>query len=120
MFVSTYNQSEVAEASNLTEIAGCGYRKSVEFLVKDYLCHKFPDNEVEIKAEFLGAAIQRIDDHRIKTLTERATWIGNDETHYIRKHESLDITDMKRFISAVLPYIESELTFEEALSVSKS
>lgn len=117
MFVATFNQSVAAESQDLTEIAGCGYRKSVEYLVKDYLCRKFPDQSETIQSEFLGKAIQRIDDPRVKTLAERATWIGNDETHYIKKHEALDIGDMKRFISAMLSYIEAELIFEEALSI---
>lgn len=117
MFVVTFNQSAAAEAQELTEIAGCGYRKSVEYLVKDYLCHKFPDQTESIKSEFLGKAIQRITDQRVKTLAERATWIGNDETHYIKKHEALDIDAMKRFIDAMLHYMEAELAFEEALSI---
>lgn len=116
-FVETFNQSATAEAENLAEIAGCGYRKAVEYLVKDYLCHKAPDESEAIKAEFLGKAILRIDDPRVKALAERATWIGNDETHYIKKHEALDIDDMKRFIGAMLHYMEAELAFEEALSI---
>lgn len=117
MFVDTYNQSAAAEAENLTEIAGCGYRKSLEYLVKDYLCHKSPDQRDDIQSEFLGKAIQRIEDPRVKTLAERAVWIGNDETHYLKKHEALDIDDMKRFITAMLNYIEAELSFEDALTI---
>lgn len=117
MFAEIYSQSEAASDAGLMEIAGCGYRKSIEYLIKDYLCHKDPKNSTAIKGEFLGNSIQRIDDPRIKTLAERATWIGNDETHYVRKHENLDIEDMKRFIDALLRYVEAELTFEEALSV---
>lgn len=117
MFATVYNQSEAAEAQGLSEIAGCGYRKSLEYLVKDYLCHKSPDQAEDIKAEFLGKSIGRINDPRIKTLAERATWIGNDETHYTKKHEDRDTEDMKRFIGAILNYVDSELTFEDALSV---
>lgn len=117
MFVDTFNQSVVAESEGLTEIAGCGYRKSLEYLVKDYLCHKSPDQRDEIQSEFLGKAIQRIEDPRVKTLAERAVWIGNDETHYLKKHEALDIDDMKRFITAMLNYIEAELSFEDALTI---
>lgn len=118
MFAETFSQSVTAEAKDLMEIAGCGYRKSVEYLVKDYLCHKFPDQSEKIKSEFLGKAIGRIEDSRVRTLAERAVWIGNDETHYVKKHEALDITDMKRFISAMLHFIEAELSLEEALSIS--
>lgn len=117
MFVDTFNQSAVAEAEDLTEIAGCGYRKSLEYLVKDYLFHKSPDQRDDIQSEFLGKAIQRIEDPRVKTLAERAVWIGNDETHYLKKHEALDIDDMKRFIAAMLSYIEAELSFEAALAI---
>lgn len=118
LFVTTYSQSEAAYNAQSFEIAGCGYRKSIEYLIKDYLCHKYPKNSEVIKGEFLGNTIKRIEDSRIKTLAERATWIGNDETHYIKKHEDLDIQDMIRFIDALLHYVEAELTFEEALSVS--
>ena len=116
-FVETYNQSLSAESQDLTEICGMGYRKALEYLVKDYLIHLNPDQEEVVKKELLGASIQRIDSRQIKTLAERSTWIGNDETHYVRKHENLDYSDMKRFINALVRYIDSELTFEEALSI---
>lgn len=45
--------------------------------------------------------------------------IGNDETHCVRKHEDRDISDMKQFISAVLHYIDAELTFEDALAMER-
>lgn len=117
MFVTTYNQSEAVYNAKLEEVAGCGYRKSIEYLIKDYLCHKHPEGREAIKNEFLGNSIKRIDDRRIKTLAERAAWIGNDETHYAKKHDDLDIKDMLRFIDALLHYVEAELIFEEALTI---
>lgn len=116
-FASIYAQASMAETSNLNEICGIGYRKALEFLVKDYLCDKFPSEADDIKSEPLSVAIRRIDDGRIRVLSERATWIGNDETHYIRKHDSLDVREMKRFINAIIHYIESELAFKDALSI---
>ncbi len=118
-FDEAYSQSETAESQQLFQICGVGYRKALEYLVKDYLCHKHPECSEEICSEFLGASIKRIDDSRIKTLAERSTWIGNDETHYVKKHEDLDVNDMKRFIMALLTYVESELAFEEALGIER-
>lgn len=120
MFVTTYNQSEKAENLSLFEIAGCGYRKSLEYLVKDYLCYKTPDDVESIKAEFLGKSIKRITDTRIQTLAERSAWIGNDKTHYVEKFQNLDIADMKRFITALVHFLDCELTFEEALAISSN
>lgn len=117
-FSEVYSQAESAEEQGLTEICGMGYRRALEFLVKDYLCQNDSEHEEEIQKQPLAACIKnRITDHRIKTLAERATWIGNDETHYIRKHENLDVQDMKRFIHAMLAYIEAEQAFEYALSI---
>ena len=116
-FVETFNQSEAAESQQLLQVCGAGYRRSVEFLVKDYLIRNCPDEEEEIKAEFLGNSIKRIDDHRIKTLAERTTWLGNDETHYVKKHDDRDIEDMKRFIHAMVLYIEADFVFEDALAI---
>ena len=73
----------------------------------------------EDKDELLGASINRIENNRIKTLAQRSAWIGNDETHYARKHEDLGLSEMKRFIKAMLTYVESELAFEEAESISR-
>lgn len=117
-FSNIFAQAQRAEENGLSEICGLGYRRALEFLVKDYLCHSDPDHADEIKRQPLGPCISsRIRDQRIKILAERATWIGNDETHYIRKHESLDVQDMKRFIHAMIPFIESEFAFEDALKI---
>lgn len=119
-FVEIYNQAAEAEAAELDEISGIGYRKALEFLVKDFCIHKNPDSADDIKRTMLGSCIKNwIDDKRINTLAERAVWIGNDETHYVRKHTDLDIKDMKRFLKALLGFISSELVYEEAEQVQK-
>lgn len=120
-FVEIYNQAKQAETLSLNHIAGMGYRKSLEFLIKDYAIHFHPDKEDEIKAMFLSACINAyIDSPKIKALAERSVWLGNDETHYVRKHPDLNVDDMKRFIKACYNYIESELTLEEVESIDKA
>ena len=118
-FAETYAQSVSAELHDLTQIVGGGYRKALEFLVKDYLCQKSPEKSDEIKHEFLAQSIKRIEDERIRTFAERATWIGNDELHYIRKYENLDIEQMKVFIHAMVQSIDLEETFRVAADLSK-
>lgn len=120
-FVKIYNQSAAAEAQGLTSIVGSGYRKSIEFLVKDYCIHKNPDKEDDIKGANLNSCIQTwIDDERTKTLASRAVWIGNDETHYVRLQPDLDVDDMKRFLRALLGFITSDLAYEEASGISSA
>lgn len=116
-FINIFNQSEVAEKKGLNEICGMGYRKSLEFLVKDFLCKTNPENADAIKKENLSQSIKRINENRIKVLAERCAWIGNDETHYIKKHEDQDLNTLKLFITALVRYIEAELAFFDALEI---
>lgn len=115
-FIEIYNQAYVAEQLNLKLICGCGYRKSLEFLIKDYLITKEPEQGENIKKEFLGNCIQnRLSDPKLKEVAKRATWLGNDETHYERKWQEKDITDLKRMIDLTLHWIEVEKLTEESL-----
>lgn len=116
-FCEIYNQAATAEAAHLNQICGSGYRKALEFLVKDYLCGKHPEKEADIKKKRLGDAIKEIESSDIQTLADRCSWLGNDETHYIRKHEDRDVSDMKYFIHAILSFINAEQAAKEAASI---
>lgn len=117
-FVKIYNQASAAEAYGLDEIAGLGYRKALEFLVKDYAIHEHPDDKNDIKKLLLSPCIKKyIDNPQIKTLVERSAWIGNDEAHYIRKQEDRDVNDMKAFIKATVYFISMVLITEDAASM---
>ena len=114
-FIDIYHQSERAENDGLTEICGMGYRKSLEFLIKDYAIAFNPDKEADIAKSLLSPCINEyIDNKRIKSLATASAWIGNDETHYTRKHEDYNIEHLKLFISAVVSYIDSELAYRMA------
>ena len=58
-FASIYNQAYHAEQMDLDQICGVGYRKALEFLIKDYLISKETDEQVivNIKKKFLGNCI---------------------------------------------------------------
>lgn len=113
MFIEIFNQASTAEANNLNQIVGIGYRKALEFLIKDYLKHKLPEQSGEIEKKLLGKCIDMIENANIKRMAKGATWIGNDETHYIRKWENKDILDLKKLIDLTLIWIELELKTEE-------
>ena len=118
-FVKIYNQALAAEDSGLDEIAGIGYRKALEFLVKDFCVHLHPDAEDEIKQKHLARCItEYIDNPQIRTLAEKAVWIGNDETHYVRKQEDRDISDMKKFIHAMVYFVGMVLIAEDADTIT--
>ncbi len=113
-FVEIYNQAIAAESAELDQIAGIGLRKALEFLVKDFAINQNPDDEEKIKETFLGTVIKTyIDDARLKSTAERATWLGNDETHYVRKWIDKDINDLKLLIKLSVNWIENVLLTEQ-------
>ena len=117
-FVEIYRQAEIAEKENLDQICGMGYRKALEFLVTDYIHYKNKDTEINDDMT-LGAKINTyIDDQRIKELSKKSAWLGNDATHVINKHPELNtIESIKKFINALVHFIKSDLAYEEALNL---
>lgn len=109
-FALIYGQAAAAEAYGLHEVAGCGYRKAVEFLIKDFCVSKEPDHADEIEKKWLGAVISdHVADEYIKECARRATWLGNDETHYLRKWADKDLEDLKTLVSLTVSWINTNL-----------
>ncbi|MCH1973462.1 DUF4145 domain-containing protein [Muricomes sp. OA1] len=120
-FVSIYTQAEIAESTGLDKITGLGYRKALEFLIKDYAILLHPEQKEDIKKQLLSPCISKyIKNEKLQTLATASTWLGNDETHYIRKHEEYNIQHMKSFINAVVTLIDSDLSYREALNLLQS
>ena len=109
-FVRIFNQALHAEELGLLDIAGPGYRKALEFLIKDYSISNNPEASEVIKHKLLSNVINDyVADINIKSTSKRAAWLGNDETHYYRKWEDKDINDLKILIELTVKWIESEL-----------
>ncbi|HEM4162581.1 DUF4145 domain-containing protein [Streptococcus suis] len=117
-FVEIYSQATVAESEKLDQIAGVGYRKAAEFLIKDYVISKNPDDEETIKKNMLGKVISDYlsDFPKLQALAKSVAWIGNDETHYVRRHNNKDLQDLKRFILASAQFIAADYDADDALS----
>lgn len=109
-FVEIYTQATKAEEEGLNQISGIGYRKSIEFLIKDYVIFLNDKDEEIVKKEFLGKVIEKHLSHfpRLHSLAKAATWIGNDETHYVRRHNDKDLRDMKQFIKSTAHFIVAD------------
>lgn len=116
-FSIIYNQAMRAEELGLDRVAGMGYRKAFEFLIKDYLISEIPEKETEIKNKMLGACIKTyITNEKIKQIAERAAWLGNDESHYERKWIDKDVEDLKRLIEITAHYITMEKQSDEYIN----
>ena len=120
-FIVIYNQAYYAEQVSLNQICGTGYRKALEFLIKDYLLSGIDEEETErreqIKNKFLGQCISEdITNEQIKIVAKRAAWLGNDETHYVRKWTEKDVSHLKQLIDLTIRWIENEIETKELLN----
>jgi Domain of unknown function (DUF4145) len=109
-FEAIYAEAEEAKQNDLLQIAGPGFRKAFEFLIKDYAKIKSAEEKYnEIEAANVSSVVKKfIPDPRIQAVAKRALWIGNDETHYLKKWENHDITDLLTLINLTINWIEIE------------
>jgi hypothetical protein len=110
LFVDIYNQALAAEAENLQHLTGIGLRKALEFLVKDFAIKEHPADQAAIENTQLGGCIEQyINDTNVKECAKRAAWLGNDETHYVRKWTDKDVRDLKVLITLTINWINNVL-----------
>ncbi|MGL4695199.1 hypothetical protein [Enterococcus larvae] len=117
-FTNIYNQATKAESIGLDHVSGMAYRKALEFLVTDFLLKYPPENITQDWLKdtktTLGQKINNLPNERVKKLSKAISYIGNDETHYTRRHPEHDIESIKMFIKALLSDIENEIILQEA------
>lgn len=116
-FAVIYNQAYIAERNLLSDICWMGYRKALEFLIKDYCKKESPEKTEEIEASFLWRCIESyISNEKIKEVAKRASWLWNDETHYIKLRNNKDVNDLKNLINITKYWILQE---EETKNIIK-
>lgn len=113
-FTKIYSEACECDKQGLLTIAGTGYRKALEFLVKDYLQQEQRLNQKDIGDCRLEKCCKKIDIEFIRDLANAATWLGNDETHYIVKHPEYDLQQMKAFLTALISSIHNKHELDKA------
>lgn len=116
-FSIIFNQAEDAESSGLDQLVGIGLRKALEFLIKDFSASENPDKADKIRGSALSQCLTNyVNDPNVKECARRAAWLGNDETHYVKKWENKDISDLKLLVRLTVNWIESTLLTRKYIS----
>ena len=116
-FVDTYTQAEAAHSFNLDEVAGGGYRKALEVLVKDFLIGMKPEDEDAVIKMSLHSAIRALPDEVTSNLAHYTKLLGNDETHFFRKLSGKDIDDVRTYLDATITALKLYLMAEASKEV---
>lgn len=116
-FEKIYNQALESEKRNLDELSGIGYRKALEFLIKDYIKYYNLSGDVSIDVMNLQKCINDyIDDDTIKNLTTACTWLGNDHTHYVVKYNDYTIEDIKKYLYSAISILEGKIRSKDLIN----
>ena len=110
-----YVQALKAEHEQLDHIAGIGYRKALEFFIKDFsILTNQDDKDKIIKMPLKQVIEEYINDEDLKTFALASTYIGNDEGHFYRKNPDKDLTHLKKYLHGFIYYMEKHLTLFDA------
>lgn len=118
LFVEIFSQANHAEKLGLNQVCGVGYRKALEHLLKDYCIHENPEKRESIqKIPLMNCVTSFVNDGNILACAKRAVWLGNDETHYVRKWDLQDITDLKVLIRLVSNWIINDVLTKQYIEI---
>ena len=98
-FCVAFEEANHAYLLKLNVVCGVGFRKALEYLIKDYCIYLHPELKQNVLKDELGKCIaEYIDNAQIKEVAERAVWLGNDESHYERKWSDKNVLDLIKII----------------------
>ena len=55
-----------------------------------------------------------IKDKRLIALASASAWLGNDETHYQKRHPEYNLDNLRTFINAFVTFVDADLAYEAA------
>jgi hypothetical protein len=105
-FAKVYDEAVAAQVSGLEDLSAAGYRRALEFLVKDYLISRDPSQRETFERMPLARAIRdHIDDPDIREIARNATVIANDFVH-AHRYSGREVTELRALINLVWRWIE--------------
>lgn len=108
-FVKLYNDSSYAESKGMYELAGTGYRNSIEVLIKDFAINELNQPREEVVKKSLFESIELYLDHKdLVTSADVVRILGNDLTHYERKYEEYDLNTLKSYLNIFINMIHTK------------
>lgn len=109
-FEKMYHDAELSEENNAIDLAGIGYRASLEILVKDYALANEIDTFENISKKNLNNAIGQYfkSEMDLQTSADVVRILGNDYAHW-DQHEGYDIETLKSYLQIFIQIINTKL-----------
>ena len=109
-FEKIYHDADLSEFNNALDLAGVGYRVSLEILLKDFALANELDSYEEIAKKTLNNAISQYfkSDIDLQTSADVVRILGNDYAHW-DQHEGYDIETLKSYLQIFIQIINTKL-----------
>lgn len=116
-FTNLYEQSYTAEQNGHIELAGSGYRNSIEILIKDFAIIKLKaDKDTVCKMSLYEVIGEYLKEVNIETsAADVIRVLGNDYTHYQRKYDDIDFIVVKKYLEIFIHQIDAKLLLMEPI-----
>lgn len=119
--VTLFHEAEVAKNNNLIDLAGMGFRKSLECVVKDSLVFFETKTPEEVAKLDLHDAIEQYKENpRIIKAAHTARIIGNEYAHYQAKYEGYDIDLLIKLLHLAFNGLVDEFETREIEELKKA
>lgn len=121
-FTNCFNQSLKAQSEELDYLVGAGLRKSLEYLVKDFVSYIMPEKSDEIRMDnnlsniICNRLPKNLEFDGIKELAKRVWWVGSDYAHTSKKYDEYDEYDLITLLELLVLEIERYFKKKEYIS----
>lgn len=113
-FAELFQHAQIAKACGLLELAGMGFRKALECLLKDSLISLHIVEKEKAKELSLVNSIKAFSDNpRLQKAANQARVIGNDYTHYEARYEGYDIEVLMKLIKITIHWLSMEFDTQD-------
>ena len=118
-FREAYDSAYLAEHYNINGLIEMAYRRCCEFLIRDYLIFTNPNSAENYNDAPISQLIRKLENEKIRELSTKIQWIGNDYTHYNNHHKDTNYQDMKEFFEILLREVRDELILQKSRVISR-
>lgn len=108
-FIKLHTQAKFSERNGHLELAATGYRNALEFLIKDFAIKILKKDPKEVSKKTLASVITSyLPNPRMEITADVVRILGNDSTHFERKHPDVEFSEIKRYLNIFIRQIELE------------
>ncbi|MCL2095596.1 MAG: hypothetical protein FWH10_01685 [Oscillospiraceae bacterium] len=107
-FAELFKQAKWAEENGFIELAGTGYRNSIEILVKDYAIAEHGKTAEEVSGVKLAEAIKSyLSFFEAQIPADVIRVLGNNYTHYKNKHEDIGFDVLLQYVQIFINMVDT-------------